>query len=414
MEKKIEITNIEKGVGYATINFVYSDSLSQYFRYSKFIIESDIDFNLVPDSIIKVPFVCNVLPIIWLTDTTLVTGKLDQNFYDSIDAIKQGYMQMYPMLDFKGCIKCQTENNATQPSEKTLCLFSGGVDACTTALRHLQEPMILMSVWGSADHPLDDWQGWEMHERNLIEIANNFGKQLITLRSNFYTFIDNWGNLNRLIKASGESWWHGFQHGIGLISLAAPIAFLQNVRTVYIAASFTKGEKVTCASDPTIDNNLKFNNTNVVHDGYELTRQEKVAYLVHKAGDIRIPMHVCLRPYQNEQNNCCKCEKCYRTILAILAEGGNPANFGFRNDLINTNRIISDIKYRLDISYPQFYLAIQNAIKENAQLISDKTLLDFAKYPNDKINNNFLKRLRQKIEKSRIHPILIKLLHWIK
>ena len=34
--------------------------------------------------------------------------------------------------------------------------------------------------------------------------------------------------------------------------------------------------------------------------------------------------------------NCCKCEKCLRTLLAILVEGYDPHNYGFNNYNIST------------------------------------------------------------------------------
>lgn len=30
--------------------------------------------------------------------------------------------------------------------------------------------------------------------------------------------------------------------------------------------------------------------------------------------------------------NCCKCEKCYRTMMNILSAHGDPNKFGFRYD----------------------------------------------------------------------------------
>ncbi len=77
---------------------------------------------------------------------------------------------------------------------------------------------------------------------------------------------------------SGDGWWHGFQHGIQVIGHAAPITCLMGKSTVYFASSFTSKEKgiITCASDPTIDNHLRFCQVKVVHDGYEFDRQDKV------------------------------------------------------------------------------------------------------------------------------------------
>ena len=90
--------------------------------------------------------------------------------------------------------------------------------------------------------------------------------------------------LTKLVeKYANDDWWHGFQHGIGLIGHAAPLAYLFNIDNLYIASSYTikdKG-KVTCASDPTIDNYVKFSDCHVIHDGYEYGRQEKNCKHMH-------------------------------------------------------------------------------------------------------------------------------------
>ena len=39
---------------------------------------------------------------------------------------------------------------------------------------------------------------------------------------------------------------------------AAPLAFNLKLKTVYIASSYTKDDDVTCASSPTIDNNVEY------------------------------------------------------------------------------------------------------------------------------------------------------------
>ncbi len=406
---EIKIIKVSKGSGFAKIHFDTSNTLKKYFHDTEFTLETDLDFSLIPDSILKVPFICNILPIIWLTDAKLIAGELDADFFESIPHIKTGYEQMYPMLSFNGTIQCEPTVNNIPHTGHSICLFSGGVDACATALRHLDQSMTLLSVWGSADYPLDDYDGWQTHYENLQEIAHSFHKPLSILKSNFYSFIDNWGSLNDLIRQTGESWWHGVQHGIGLISLATPIAFIKQASTTYIASSFTQGQTATCASDPSIDNQLRFFGTSVIHDGYELSRQDKIHIIVNQT--IRggyLPLHVCLRQYA--KNNCCHCEKCYRTILAIMAEGGNPESLGFPLRDINLTRIISDIKYKLNIGYPQFYHDIQCAIKKNSDTITNKHLHEFSKYPIEKINTNFRKRIRRKIEYSRLHPFILKIL----
>lgn len=93
-------------------------------------------------------------------------------------------------------------------------------------------------------------------------------------KTNFRSFI-NERKLNCLVKNSGDGWWHGFQHGIGLLGHGAPIAYLKGLKCIYIASSYTPKDNVTCASHPSIDNCVEFCNCHIIHDQYEYSRQEK-------------------------------------------------------------------------------------------------------------------------------------------
>jgi len=103
---------------------------------------------------------------------------------------------------------------------------------------------------------------------------------------------------------------------------------------IYIASSFTMADKgnYTCASDPTIDNYVRFCGCDIVHDGYECNRQDKIKSICDyaKKKKMQIPLRVCWE--STEGTNCCVCEKCFRTMLAIYAEKQHPADFGFGED----------------------------------------------------------------------------------
>ena len=88
--------------------------------------------------------------------------------------------------------------------------------------------------------------------------------------------------------------------------------------------------KYTCASDPTIDNNLKFACCNVFHDAFETNRQEKVKNICNYVKNNNIDdlkLRVCWQ--SSGGDNCSECEKCYRTILEILVLGYDPNKLGF-------------------------------------------------------------------------------------
>ena len=145
---------------------------------------------------------------------------------------------------------------------------------------------------------------------------------------------------------ANDGWWHGFQHGIGITSHAAPYVFMHKFKNIYIASTYSNKYKGTCASDPTIDNYLHMGKCATIHDGFEFSRQDKIRRICEysRRTGMEIQLRVCW--ISSGGKNCCACEKCYRTICAILAEGENPASFGFPNYSLE--------KMRRDFQKPSF------------------------------------------------------------
>lgn len=286
----------------------------------------------ISDAVLAIPFVCNVLPIIWLMNAELVVAELDKDFYDSIEKIKWGYINMYPAAMWRGKLKVESLVQYYMPNSTTnsIVFFSGGLDAVTTLYRHIDENPKLLSVWG-ADVEFDNKEGWSKIQQIIDDQAKRYNLDHINVRSSFRKF-DNEFNLEKdLCKPLKDGWWHGVKHGIGLIGHAAPIACLYNVKHIYIASSNCPEDGiVTCASHPTIDNNIRFCGAQIIHDGFEMSRQKKVQYIVGKRKETKedeIPLHVCWQ--SKTGNNCCRCEKCYRSMLAIWIEGDDPQKYGF-------------------------------------------------------------------------------------
>ena len=295
-----------------------------------FFVEYSADISEIPESIAVIPFLCNTLPISWVWNAEIQVPSCDWDFYHCIEAVKQGYKDMYPSVRFAGTFTAYNIIKNENPRNKgAAAFFSGGVDAFHTLVEHLEEKPVLLTVWG-ADIKFEDETGWQKVFQHLEKTAEEFQLDYVTIKSSFRLFLND-DELNKKVVESGDGWWHGFQHGIGIIGHAAPITCLMGKSTVYFASSFTSKEKgiITCASDPTIDNHLRFCQVKVVHDGYEFDRQDKVHNITSFSGKtgIAIPLRVCWQSDGGE--NCCECEKCWRTILEITAEGADAKEYGF-------------------------------------------------------------------------------------
>ena len=402
MKNIFKINKVVKKDNRVDFEYEVSGEWKKYFNLNEsFFLEYSEKIIDVPESILVIPLICNILPIVWLTDAEIVVDEIDSDFLECIKDLKKGYSDMYPTLDFFGTINNNKKIKNKIDNDNSLAFFSGGVDAFNTLFSHIKEKPTLLTVWG-ADIKLKDFEGWKNVETHLKEVSKTFQLENVIIKSNLKEFIDHL-KLQEISEKAKENWWHGFQHGIGIISLAAPMAYALGALKIYFASSFTikdKG-KITCASDPTIDNYLKIANATVIHDGYEFCRQDKIHNIVKFVDNTKknIRLRVCWQ--DSAGKNCCACEKCSRTMLGIFAENKDPHNFGFDY----TKKNLQKIKYLEDSAFGKLrYEPIQIAMKKNCKIEDlPKEIRWFYHADINKLNYhpiyNFLRKTKRKIIK---------------
>lgn len=214
----VTIKGIECSGNEVKIEFDVSEDLKKFFSEECLMkITYTVDVSFTPYSIAVIPFLCNVLPIIWLTDSKIYVDELDKTFFENIENIKQGYRDMYPMYNFSGAVIVDKimENTEQVDSLRTAMFFSGGVDAYTSLYRHFEEKPILVTVWGT-DIKLTDKEGWNRVSAHTKRVAEEFGLEYLFIKSNFRKIV-NERELDKLVFKSGDAYWHGFQCGIALI-----------------------------------------------------------------------------------------------------------------------------------------------------------------------------------------------------
>ena len=296
----------------------------------KFAITYSEPVDTVPKSILVLPLLANFLPLVWIKNASIELPECDADFYDSIPEIKEGYKNMFPEISFEGIVSAgKLVKNTKAESGNSACMFSGGVDAFATLIRNVEtRPALFMIIGADVRIGRDEAIGYMKDV--LHQNARDFDLPEMwcdtTVRKVFRRML-----LDHIVYKYGDSWWHGFQHGIGMLSHIAPLAWLHGIDTVFIASSFTAADKYTSASDPTIDNHVRFCGTRVIHDGYELSRIMKLGVISEYRKEKGYPdfIRVCIRPEWGKGKNCCRSEKCIRTILDLYSLRRDPADFGF-------------------------------------------------------------------------------------
>lgn len=361
-----------------TTFFDCDEELKQYFNNFSPFFEYSENISSTPPGIAIIPFIVNILPITWLFNATLYVDELDENFYNCIDKLEQGYINMYPEASFQGKIVVDRLVDCSWKSDsnnvKASAFFSGGVDATHTLLRHFVEKPDLITIQGSDLHT-DDEVGWKIVKKQTQKIAALYGLKPVFIKSSFAEFLKERALGARFAEVIHGYWYHNIQHGIGMLGLVAPYAYTNKISKHYIASSYDSSvKKRECASDPTIDNNLVMGSCKVFHDAFDVSRLQKIHDILSysKENDLPIQLRVCWTI--KDGSNCCNCEKCFRTICEIIVCGGDPNQFGFR---VN-KQVLSNLKehmalhYQYDLVATAFWQEIQSFYLKNKRIIKSQ------------------------------------------
>ena len=317
-----------------------SGEWEKYFNLNVlFFAEYSKNIESIPQSIAVLPLVGNVIVLASLFDAVIYVDEIDRDFCNCVEKFIGGYMQLSPTVHFKqhGLIVANkiVTNDSLATEENCMLFFSGGADAWFSLKSHLHEKPALVSIWG-ADLASNNSNGWAQAYSGICDVSERYGLELITIHSSLRSFI-NETVLNQFsFRLVNDNWWSAFQHSIGMMCLAAPIA-VHNFRKLYFASTYSAKDKkewgsYVIASDPLIDEHVRFAGARVIHDGYAFSRHDKIANLCEWAKDNsqKPYLRVCFSSPQG--TNCGKCEKCVNTIMSILLSEGDPKDYGFSYD----------------------------------------------------------------------------------
>lgn len=323
---EVEVERINRANGEIIIEYGTTGTISKIVTGDRVFLSAEYDFSPVPDSIAVIPFIATVAPVCWALDAQLTIPQLDSDYYDALQEIKPVIAEMNPNQTWEGNIIAEsTPQNESPESGNSLALFSGGVDSLATYVRHQDEDPSLVPIHGS-DIDITNESAWQRLLDGLQEFATKEDASLLPLKTDIRKCIDH-NLLASYLGVSSKWWWIQVQHGLLLTSIPAPLAYCEGSSRLYITSSFWFPRP--WASHPKIDNKVRYAGIQAVHDGYEMTRQEKVGVI---ADHLRAVDHdpIIRSCYESDGgDNCSNCEKCCRTILGLELEGIDPNHHGY-------------------------------------------------------------------------------------
>lgn len=382
--ESIQICSIEKKGNRVDVYFDVSDGLKHYFLPEHhFFLEYTFDITDVPKSVLIIPTLLNLLPLSWLTDCVIWIDEIDYEFYENIYRLKEAFRELYPDYKFRGSlIAARQVRNSVEPKREALQLFTGGIDATATLIRIKNLNPILLNTNGwYIESASEINEVYDADFSAITQIAEKNGLEAHFVKSNFATFIRASQVNKQFGKEVKNSWWFGFQHSLAFLGCAMVAAYHYQVKRVFIASSYTFGQYVVCVSDPRIDTSIRCAGISTVHDGYELSRQEKVRLIVQAQTEEHCTHS--LRVCSFNTHNCCKCEKCLRTMLALASEGAKDlCQYGFNMEsslLEIVHAFIETSAMELDAAHAVFWKDIIIRMGENYEILQYKDVYDYLK-----------------------------------
>ncbi len=310
--------------------------------------EPDISLEKFDYSILSMPFLMNVVSIVWISGETYYLDEMDAELYESLKRVKKVFEVMYPKTSWHGELKARKlvphQRPFSEDPTTTAVLFSGGVDSVSAALGLRNKKLLLITAWGHWDLPLSNKDLWKTRSRKIQELGESFGNRTTSLRSN-YTSMLNYQYLSQL-SPEIPKWRLGAVEGLGWAGLTAPILLSKGITTLHIASSHTWCYPYPSAASPFIDNNLRFCGLRVLHDQFNLTRLQKVAYIdaVYNKLDLEKPFLKICSYEKSQDGNCQECRKCLTTILCFEALGIDPCQYGLPNSAGISQKILALFK----------------------------------------------------------------------
>lgn len=364
----IVLENIKKENNIVKYYFSCPVKFKKYLKIDecKMVIEYPVDCNIntVPEGILIVPFVGNILIASSLLNIGIKVPVLDQSFYESLPLIKQSFKSLYPYLNMNFNVESTKLEDCRYNLSSTKSLFfTGGVDATSALISlHKKEPILVNIVGGDVN--TNDVETHNQLDLYLQHIHRSFNLEYAFIKANCREMYDEFKITKflatKILPWKNHGWWASIAHILSMTTLLAPWAYDKKIGEHYIGSSYAVSSNVFDSNNDAILEAIKFGSCNLIGVDNDLSRIDKLKNIITFSKEHSFPVELKVCWYRHAGENCSHCEKCYRTIMEIIVNKGDPNNFGFKVDkntyleienFLKTNYVNSDFWKQILIGF---------------------------------------------------------------
>jgi hypothetical protein len=259
------------------------------------------------------PFLAGFLiPCMYAEENLHIEGSISRLLLQSVTTIQKIMKTWYSQLSEISVTSTETHDNITLRKNNfgRGSFLSAGVDSWYSFLKNKDEITHLILIQGF-DIKSENFELYQQTKNCINMVANSFKKQVITVKTNLRELADMrngiWGK-----KYPGD-FWGAMYFGSALAAVGLCLQGI--VQSSIIPSSYTYLDLHPWGSHPLLDPLWSTENMLFIHHGSDSARIDKIKHIT-KSKIALSNLRVC---YSNVAGryNCCQCEKCNRTMLAL-------------------------------------------------------------------------------------------------
>lgn len=258
------------------------------------------------------PFaVAMLVPAMQRGESLTIVPPLSSRLHFELPRIRDIFCAWHPEYTRSEIQAAPSPTEARPQGERAATCLSGGVDSLYTLLKYrdrheaLPAPLTHALFMRGLEKPLDFMRGVEEAQALVQKVADAAGVRLIVGESNLRAHFD-------------ADWLHAY---CGSALAAAALSLGRGFSHVCIPSTYSYRDPVPIGSTPLVDERFSTERVQIVHDGADLPRAEKLARLVEWNADLVLQhLRVCVMNFGGAYN-CCACHKCIRTMIPLRAMG---------------------------------------------------------------------------------------------
>ncbi|HME99808.1 MAG TPA: hypothetical protein VKK06_07995 [Terriglobia bacterium] len=261
--------------------------------------------NLVTDT--ADPFVpALVVPALERGEPLEIVPPVSPQLAARIPRIVDTLTSLFPKFRRAPVVVHERQGTPSQTGTMVATLFSSGVDSFYTLLKGLKpdadpglRPTHLLFIQGH-EQRLGETSGADGTVSAIREVARETGTGVIS----------GFTNLRALFGLNYEVYYQG------ALLAASALALSRGVKRLIVSSTFTYSQLRPWGSHPLLDELWSTETMEIVHDGAEARRVDKIARIVSRHPLALKHLRVCLYN-QESPRNCGHCKKCARTMMAL-------------------------------------------------------------------------------------------------